>query len=203
MSSFDPGQLRALRKSIGLTAAEVARRMHVSPAQVHRLEKGLRRLTVDGLIEYCHALRVSPGSLFTTHVPVPISGTIDSDFEIQPLPTGAAATTLAPPLVADMSRVAALRWEASRRFQPMRDHLVFYQQPSTAGVAEFAWNKRCLVMRDNGSQCLGWPIKDNNSVHIDVGDGPVEFNVEVRWAAPVIAVMPPFAIPNFKAEANT
>lgn len=193
MFRFDPEQLRSLRTRKKITATELARRMAISPAQVHRLEKGDRRLTVDSLIDYCDALEVSVGQLFTPNVWVPVTGVIDSDFEIQPTPPNTPDKTLAPPLTGDMSKVAALRWAASRRFEPMRDHIVYFSRHEE-GVPDYAWNKRCLVMRQDGSQCLGWPIEQNNSVHIDVGDGPVEFNVEITWASPVIAVMPPFAI---------
>lgn len=193
MLKFDPERLRNFRANQNVTAVDLAKRMGVSPAQIHRLEKGTRRLTVEALIEYCKALEVSVGQLFAPNVWVPITGVIDSDFEIQPIPPDTPDRTLAPPLTADMSNIAAIRWAASRRFEPMRNHIVFYRRHEE-GIPEYAWNKRCLVMRKDGSQCLGWPIEKNGSVHIDVGDGPVEFDVDIIWASPAIAVMPPFAI---------
>ena len=193
MAKFDPAQLRALRQSKHITAVELAKRMATSPAQIHRLEKGLRRLTVDALLEYCSALDVEPGTLLSANVWVPITGLIDSEFEVQPVAADVKEQTLAPPICSDMSVVAALRWAARKRFQPMHDHVVFYQN-YPAELPEIAWNKRCLVTRADGSQCLGWPIKDQNRAHIDVGDGPAEFNVAIKAASPVIAVMPPFAI---------
>lgn len=197
MRDFDPGQLRDNRSRLGLSATEVARRMDISPAQVHRLETGDRRLTVNTLIRYCDAIGISVGQLFAPNTLVPVTGVIDSDFEIQPLPPDASGQILAPPLMEDMSQVAAVCWAASRRFAPMRDHAVFYNRHE-GGIAEFAWDKRCVILRRDGSQCLGWPTRQNGSVHIDVGDGPVDFNVEIIWAAPVIAVMPPFAIENLQ-----
>ena len=194
---FEPAQLKIQRSLKNMTASEVAKRMGVSPAQINRLEKGERRLTVDTLIAYCNAIDISVGKLFTPNVWVPIAGVVDSDFEIQPLPPSAPGQVLAPPLMNDMSEVAAVRWAASRRFAPMRDHTVFFNRHQD-GVPDFAWNKRCVIMRNDGSQCLGWPIEQNGSVHIDVGDGPVEFNVDVAWASPVMAVIPPFAIANLQ-----
>lgn len=193
MEGFDPGQLRANRTRLGFSATEVARRMAVSPAQVHRLENGDRRLTVDALLSYCAAIGISVGQLFAPNVHVPVTGVIDSEFEIQPLPPAADNQILAPPLMEDMSHVAVVRWAASRRFAPMRDHAVFYDRHEL-GVPDFAWQKRCVIVRSNGSQCLGWPVQHNGSVHIDVGNGPVDFNAEIVWASPVIAVMPPFAV---------
>jgi len=193
MAVFDPGRLRVLRKVHGVSAAELARRMNISPAQLHRLEKGQRRLAVATLLAYCEALGIAAGRLFSNTVAVPVTGMVDSEFEVQDLAADANASTLAPPLVADMTKISALRWAAARRFQPMRNHVVFYQRHEH-GVPDVAWNKRCLVMRTNGTRCLGWPIKQDNNVHIDFGNGPVEFNVELRSASPVVAVMPPFVL---------
>ncbi len=200
MSEFEPHQLRTHRLLKGITATEVAKRMGVSPAQIHRLEKGDRRLSVDNLIAYCHAIDISVGQLFAPNVWVPVTGVIDSDFEIQPLPPDSSDQMLAPPLMDNMSQVAAVRWAASRRFAPMRDHAVFFNRHEN-GVPSVAWKTRCVVMRKDGSQCLGWPVEQNGSVHIDVADGPSEFNVDLVWASPVIAVMPPFAIANLQAPA--
>lgn len=198
MSKFDPSQLSALRRSKNVTAAELARRMGTSPAQIHRLEKGLRRLTVDTLISYCTALSVSMGNLFAPNEWVPVTGVIDADFEIQPLPPNSPDRTLAPMLTTDMTGVGALRWAAGRRFQAMLDHVVFYKR-NVEGVPDYAWNKRCLIIRGDGRQCLGWPIKTNNNIHIDFSNGPHEFDVEITWASPVIAVMAPFAIDELQA----
>lgn len=193
MSAFNPNDLRVLRKARNITAAEMAKRMGLSPAQIHRLEMGTRRLTIDALIAYCQALAISPGHFFTPNLWVPVTGVIDSDFEIQPLPPISENRTLAPPLNPDMSQVAALRWAASRRFQPMFDHIVFYKRHDY-GVPDQAWDKRSLIVREDGSQCLGWPKRSGNSAHIDFGDGPVEFDVAISWASPVLAVLPPHAI---------
>ncbi|CAN0568318.1 unnamed protein product, partial [Laminaria digitata] len=191
MTNFEPEKLRALRKAKQITAAELARRMNTSPAQVHRLEKGLRRLTVDALINYCDALDINLGSLFASNVWVPVTGVIDSDFEVHPLTPHNDNRTLAPLLTPERGTIAALRWAASRRFQPMRDHIVFYERKNDSDL-EIPWNKRCLVEREGGSQCLGFPIRTEDSAHIDFGSGPVEFDVSIRQAWPVIAVMPPF-----------
>ena len=200
MSKFDPDQLRVLRKSKHITATELARRMDTSPAQIHRLEKGQRRLTVDSLLHYCDSIGVSVGNLFAPNEWVPVTGVIDSEFEILPLPPSSPDKTLAPSLTSDMKSLGALRWAAGRRFSTMRDHVVFYKR-NLEGVPDSVWNKRCLILRADGSQCLGWPIRSNNSVHIDFSNGPHEFDVEIKWASPVIAVMPPFAIEALQAPA--
>lgn len=167
--------------------------MSTSPAQIHRLEKGLRRLTVDTLISYCDALDINLGSLFSSNLWVPVSGEIDSEFEVHPLTPHNDNRTLAPPLTPGKDTLAALRWAASRRFQPMRDHIVFYERREDPTLP-IPWNKRCLIERAGGRQCLGFPIRTDDKAHIDFGNGPVEFDVAIERAWPVIAVMPPFAI---------
>ncbi len=200
MLEFDPNRLRTHRLLKGFTAVEVASRLGISPAQINRLEKGNRRLTVDNLIAYCSAIGVSVGQLFAPNVWVPVTGAIDSDFEIQPLAPSSPNKILAPPLMDDMDRVAAVCWAASRRFAPMAGHAVFFDRHES-GVPEIAWNKRCVVVRKDGSQCLGWPVQQQGNVHIDVADGPAEFNVDIGWASPVIAVMPPHAIASLQPPA--
>lgn len=204
MHPFDPTRLRQLRKAQQVTAAALARELRLSPAQIHRLENGQRRLTVDHLLAYCSALGLSISSVLQSTAVVPITGTIDSEFQIEPLVCG-ASNTLSPPLAPDMSSIAALRWAASSRFQPMRDHIVFYQRAVERKAATkrhadnaISWNVRALVTRRDGSQCLGWPIKDDHKAHIDFGNGPVEFSVDIVRAEPVVAVMPPFALANLQ-----
>lgn len=193
MNPFDPTQLRVHRARLGLSATEVARRMSVSPAQIHRLENGDRRLTVEKLLLYCAAIGIRVGQLFAPNVYVPVTGVIDSEFEIQPLPPDAEDQILSPALMDDMSQIATVRWAASRRFAAMRDHAVFYNRHDN-GVPEYAWDKRCVIVRRDGTQCLGWPTRTKRGVHIDFGNGPTDFDVEITWASPVLAVMPPFAI---------
>lgn len=192
---FKPAELRRLRLQKELSAAWVARRMDISSAQVHRLENGDRRLTVDALISYCEALNVDPSRLLRRNTWVPITGVIDSEFEINPLPPNTADRALAPPLADDMSNLAGVRWAASRRFAPMRGHVAFYRRHEE-GVPDMAWDKRCVVMRADSSQCLGWIVKRGDSVHVDSGDGPVEFDVAVTWASPILCVMAPWAMSN-------
>ena len=193
MQKFDPKQLKQLRTRKKVTASALAKQMGVSPAQVHRLENGDRRLTVDALLAYCRALGLAPGQVLVPNVWVPILGAIQSDFDIRPIALDAQERTLAPPLTDNMSTLAAVRWEPSKRFAPMRDHLAFFNQHDE-GVPKRAWNQRCLITRGDGSQCLGWPIKQGNKVHIDTSDGHVEFEAEITWASPIFSVMPPWAI---------
>ena len=61
---FDPGKLRLLRQRKGKTIADVADHLRISSAQVHRLEKGQRRLTIETLGQYCEALNIDLGQLF-------------------------------------------------------------------------------------------------------------------------------------------
>lgn len=193
MSKFDPKQLKQLRIRKKITASALAKHMEVSPAQVHRLENGDRRLTVDAMFSYCDALGIPPGQLLSPNSWVPILGAIQSDFEVRTITLDSDERTLAPPLTDNMDTLAAIRWEPAKRFAPMRDHLAFYNEHNE-GIPQRAWNQRCLITREDGTRCLGWPIKQGNKVHIDTSDGQVEFEAEIRWASPIVSVMSPWAI---------
>ncbi|MEM9574255.1 MAG: hypothetical protein AAF870_03380 [Pseudomonadota bacterium] len=51
-----------------------------------------------------------------------------------------------------------------------------------------------MIARADGSQCIGWPIRKANSTHIDNPNATVEFNVDIVWASPVIAVVAPWVM---------
>lgn len=200
MQTFDPKRLRQLRIGKQITASSLAKRMGVSPAQVHRLENGDRRLTVDAMLAYCQGLGLTPGQLLTPNAWVPIVGAIQSDFEVLPIRPDSPTRCLAPPLCDRMDELVALRWEPAKRFAPMRDHLAFFVQHDEE-LPERAWNQRCLISRADGTQCVGWPIKQGNKTHIDTSDGHVEFDAQIRWASPILSVMPPWAVENLQPPA--
>jgi len=52
MDAFEPLQLKRLRLKQGLTITALAKILGTSTTQVHRLENGLRRLTVTMLFEF-------------------------------------------------------------------------------------------------------------------------------------------------------
>ncbi len=47
---FDPRRLKELRNEHGMTQTAVGEKLGVSAAQIHRLEQGQRRITIDKLI---------------------------------------------------------------------------------------------------------------------------------------------------------
>ena len=61
---FNPYQLRLIRRQKNISVQELGELLGISVAQVHRLEKGERRLTVDMLIKFCAALQLEPAELF-------------------------------------------------------------------------------------------------------------------------------------------
>ncbi len=197
---FDPQKLRLLRESKSVPMKQMAQRLGVSTAQVHRLETGQRRLTVDMLLKYCQALQSDPSQLLLSAARVPVIGLVDSEHEIQTLPPAEWQSTVAPFVVPDMEHVAAMRWEpTTARFGPMRGHLLFVYR-NVVGVSHLAWGKRCLIERGDGSQRLGWPIREGSATHIDGVEGRAEFNVDIAWATPLLAVVPPFVIARLGAQ---
>jgi len=195
---FDPSQLRRLRQRKGKTIADIADKLGISSAQVHRLEKGQRRLTVDALAEYCEALSIDLGQLFVPRPRVPIIGIVDSENEVLPLKPNTLTETIAPMIVPDMENIAAVRWEPAGRFDRMKGHLLFFYS-NTQGIPENAWGNRCLIIRKQGTQRIGWPIRENGVTHLDSVESRAEFNVEITWASPILAVVPPMLIERLAA----
>lgn len=201
MNTFDPARLRSARLRAGLTIAEMAKRLNVSAAQVHRLETGQRRLTVDALLEICSALRVEITQLFSPSHTVPVLGVIDSTYEILPLPANTATMTYAPSIVPDMENVAAVRWEPHRRFSHMFGHIMLFYSNRNA-VGDDCWNQRCLLRRETGTQRIGWPVMREGIVHIDGVEGVTEFSVKLDWGSPILAVVSPVLIAQIERAAH-
>lgn len=197
MDSFNPARLRTLRQQAGITIAELANDLGVSATQVHRLETNQRRLTVDMLLRITNSLGVNVPDLFSNEIHVPVIGVIDAADDVTRLPPDSGDWTLAPHLVHDMENVAAVRWEPKRTIEWMFGHLLFFYTHDD-GVPEAAWGERCLITRDDGSQCIGWPVSDNGVTHIDSANGRSTFNASITWASPILAVVPPYLIERLK-----
>ena len=197
MEKFDPLQLKRLRVQQGMTITALVKKLGTSTTQVHRLENGLRRLTVTMLFEFCEALNTSPADLFEFSGSVPVTGVVDDAYEVLPLTPTSPKQVVSPRLVQDMQNVAALGWEPKNQLMPMHGHYMFYYAHNN-GVPEHAWGNRCLLLLGDGRQRIGWPIRDAESFHIDNHEGRAEFNVELIWASPILAVVPPFLMNNLK-----
>lgn len=193
METFDPLLLKRLRRKQGITMKALADKLGTSTTQVHRLENGLRRLTVTMLFEFCEALNAHPSDLFEFAGGVSVTGIVDDAYEVLPLTPSSPKQVVSPRLVQDMQNVAALGWEPKNRLMPMHGHYMFYYAHDD-GVPEHAWGSRCLLLLQDGRQRIGWPIRDAESIHIDNHQGRTEFNVELIWASPILAVVPPFLI---------
>lgn len=198
METFEPTLLKRLRLQQGITITALAERLGTSTTQVHRLENGLRRLTVTMLFEFCEALNSSPADLFEFSGSVPVTGIVDDSYEVLPLTPSSSKQVVSPRLVQDMQNVAALGWEPKNRLMPMHGHYMFYYAHND-GVPEHAWGNRCLLLLQDGRQRVGWPIRDAESFHIDNHEGRTEFNVELIWASPILAVVPPFLVSRLKS----
>jgi transcriptional regulator with XRE-family HTH domain len=198
METFEPTLLKRLRLQQGITITALAERLGTSTTQVHRLENGLRRLTVTMLFQFCEALNSSPADLFEFSGSVPVTGIVDDSYEVLPLTPSSSKQVVSPRLVQDMQNVAALGWEPKNRLLPMHGHYMFYYAHND-GVPEHAWGNRCLLLLQDGRQRVGWPIRDAESFHIDNHEGRTEFNVELIWASPILAVVPPFLVSRLKS----
>ncbi len=193
MDFFDPQTLKLFRKQRKISVAEIASQLDVSVAQVHRLENGQRRLTVDTLIQYCKALNLDMVQLFTEHREITISGVVNSDYEVEPNPPQSVQRISLPGILPGIESIAALRWEPSGHISGMKGHILLYYQHNGT-IPEQAWGTRCLIVKKGGAQFLGWPIKADKETHIDIPEGRTQFNVELEWASPILAVLAPSAV---------
>lgn len=184
--------LRSTRLSRGMTLQQVADRIGVSSAQVQRLEKGERHMTMDMLEACCAVLGLDPLRIFSVEAHVPIIGVVDFRSSILPLPAGSPVTTPVPPIVPDTYRLAAVRWEARHRFELLTGSLMFFYA-DVEGIAPSAWNRRSIIRRSDGTQRTGWLYRQDGQVHINDVVGPVEFNAQVEWASPILATINPGA----------
>jgi hypothetical protein len=150
------------------------------------------------LFQFCEALNSSPADLFEFSGSVPVTGIVDDSYEVLPLTPSSPKQVVSPRLVQDMQNVAALGWEPKNRLMPMHGHYMFYYAHND-GVPEHAWGNRCLLLLQDGRQRVGWPIRDAESFHIDNHEGRTEFNVELIWASPILAVVPPFLVSRLKS----
>lgn len=198
METFDPQLLKRLRQEKGMTIATLARQLGTSTTQIHRLENGQRRLTVATLFAICRVLETRPSDLFEFSGSVPVTGAVDDSHEVQPMSPTTENRVVSPRLVQDMQNVAALRWEPKEKLIQMQGHYLFYYAHND-GITEQSWGNRCLLLLKNGRQRIGWPIRDGELTHIDNHEGRAEFNVQLIWASPILAVVPPFLISRLKS----
>ena len=188
---FNPYQLKLIRLQKNISVQELGESLGISVAQVHRLEKGERRLTVDMLIKFCAALQLEPAELFFEPSKVPVTGHIDENYEVTaPLPSD-SDTVWVDAFFSDVENLAAMRWKPSGDITMMNGHLAFYYRHNE-GILENCWGNRSLVVRDDNTQCVGWPLKDGDATHIENTRKRTEFNVDIVWASPIIGVMAPF-----------
>jgi transcriptional regulator with XRE-family HTH domain len=68
-----PNKIRELREKAGLSQAKLAQKIHppTSYQQIDRLEKGMRRLTMEWAYTLADALGVHPTELMPDHAPPP------------------------------------------------------------------------------------------------------------------------------------
>ncbi|MDA0339941.1 MAG: helix-turn-helix transcriptional regulator [Proteobacteria bacterium] len=190
---FNLERLRNTRKSSGLPLKEIAARMGISVPQVQRLENGQRRMTVDALERYCAAVGLDVADVIRIAPIVPIIGIVDSNHVVHPLTPNTPYETRAPYIVPDPEHLAAIRYEPKGQIAPMLGHLLFFYA-NTKGIPGNAWNNRCLLRHTDKSERMGWPIKRDGQIHINDVMGDAEFNVEIEWASPILAVIPPFLL---------
>lgn len=200
MTTLNLSLLRETRLRRHLTLQDVADRIGASPAQIQRLEKGRRHMTMEMLQAYCAVLELDPLQVFgADFVMVPVIGVVDFRSNVLPLPAGSPVMAPVPPIVFDAHRLAAVRWEARDRFELLTGSLmVFYAD--VGGISSAAWNRRSVIRRSDGTQRTGWLYRQDGQTHVNDVVGPVEFNVQIEWASPILGMINPGAFPGESAR---
>lgn len=196
---FNLARLKELRKDKRITIASLAQIMGTSSTQVHRLENGKRRLTVEALLNYCRALNIQPAQLFSAFTMVPVTGIVDDVNNVVPLGQDDSVFLPVASITSDMHNTAALLWQPTGRISTLHGHVLFYYAHKD-GISESAWGERSLIRLADGTQLIGWPIRGQGAYHIDNHESRTAFNVDITWAAPILAVIPPFLIRQWQQE---
>lgn len=183
-------RIRELRKQRGLTLQELGDLCGLSVQQVHRLERGHRRLTVEILEKLCDGLRVDMFALVRGAEQVPVLGVLDQDFLIHPVPPNSEVTVPAPYLGVDPKRLGAYRWQPQTRIANMEGQRVYFCR-DVEGIDPAAWGHRSIVTLEDGSQRMGWLIQQNGHIHLGQTQGIVDLNITPVWASKVLGVLPP------------
>ena len=56
-------RLREMRKALGLTQVQLAKKAHMDQGDISRIEKGTKQITLDVLDRLCKALKCEPGDI--------------------------------------------------------------------------------------------------------------------------------------------
>ena len=183
-------RIREIRKQRGLTLQDLGEVCGMSVQQVHRLERGHRRLTVEMLEKLCYGLRVDMFALVRCAEQVPVLGIMDHDFTVHPLPPNAEVTVPAPYLGVDPKRLGAYRWHPRTRIANMEGQRIYFCR-DVEGIAPDAWGHRSIITLADGTQRMGWLVEQDGHVHIGQTGGISELNITPVWASKVLGVLPP------------
>jgi transcriptional regulator with XRE-family HTH domain len=183
-------RIREIRKQRGLTLQELGDLCGMSVQQVHRLERGHRRLTVEMLEQIGDGLGIDMFTLVRAVQQVPVLGVMDGEQFIHPLPPNEEVTVPAPYLGVSPRRLGAYRWHPSNRISIMEGHRIYFCR-DIEGIDPAAWGHRSIIQLEDGSQRMGWLLQQDGYVHVGQVQGMFELNVNVVWASKVLGVLPP------------
>ncbi|MEN3976388.1 helix-turn-helix transcriptional regulator [Emcibacter sp. SYSU 3D8] len=183
-------RIRELRKERGLTLQALGETCGLSVQQVHRLERGHRRLTVAMLEQICDGLQVDMFTVVRGTEKVPVLGVLDHEFLVHPLPPNSEVTVPAPFLGVDPRRLGAYRWQPRTRIANMMGQRIYFRR-DVEGIDPAAWGHRSIITLADGTQRMGWLIRQDEHVHIGQTQGISELDVEPVWASKVLGVLPP------------
>lgn len=184
-------RIRQLRRNRQMTLQQLGDAAGLSIQQLHRLERGHRRMTLDVIEAVSKVLGVDVASLMRSNrVMVPVLGVLDADTFVNPLPPDSEVFVPAPFLGVDPGRLGAYRWLPDQRIALMEGHRVYFCR-DIDGIDSKAWGQRSIIRLEDGSQRMGWLIRQGDQVHVGQLQRMYELDVKVAWASKVLGVLPP------------
>lgn len=187
--------LREIRKEKKLTLEQVAERADASTAQIQKLERGERRLTIDWVRRLAVALDVTEAEILGIEVagdsnPVPVVGYVGAGAEVFPIDDHHKGAGLyeadAPPHLPHGKGIALeVRGDSMMPF--IQDGFILFYNERYPGVPPELVNKMCVVQVQGGPCLVKW-IRKGDGIgrftleSINPKDEPIR-NVMIEWSA--------------------
>lgn len=183
-----------VRKRAGLTQAELAEMIGTTDRQLGKLERGERRLSDVWLEPLSVALNCTYAELLGESE-VPIIGYVGAGDEVyyfDDYAKGDGIDTVSRPPMSYSGTAIALEIRGSSMMPRYREGwCVIYSRESPWDIDQDIINEDCVVRLPDGRTYLKEVIRGSQKGRfhlISVNARPIE-NVEIEWAAPVLAVV--------------
>jgi repressor LexA len=195
-----PNRLREIRLRRGMTLQQIADLCNTAFQEISKLERGERRLTADWMDRLARALRVDRDELLQARRKVPVVGDVGAGqfIALDAYAQGAGSEDVDCPRGLDAGKTVAVRVRGDSMAPLINDGwLLFYSrdpEPDAAAVI----GHTCVVRVARGAGLDGnTMVRQVRRGHTQgkfillSQAGMIAEDVELEWAAPVLAMLPP------------